>query len=156
MSCCVDTNHFEGTPTLFRIILWIFTLQLATLVTHYFFRAHIFWQKCWNRTFSYWHFICLMTSKNNIGITTHANHFTTSNAMFTKSYKCNLNVYIFYLRFALGIIHGDRCYRKTPRKNIFCQVNPIFGVFEISNTDTLWKTARFDVILTSVTIINIK
>ena len=30
--------------------------------------------------------------------------------------KCswNMNVYIFYLRFALGIIHDDRCDRKTP------------------------------------------
>ena len=28
---------------------------------------------------------------------------------------CNLNVYIFYLRFALGIIYGDRCDRKTPK-----------------------------------------
>ena len=30
-----------------------------------------------------------------------------------QKYKCNLNVYIFYLRFALGIIHGDHCDRKT-------------------------------------------
>ena len=28
------------------------SIQWATLVTHNFFRAHIFWQKCWNRTFS--------------------------------------------------------------------------------------------------------
>ena len=27
-------------------------VQWATLVTHHFFRAHIFWQKCWNQTFS--------------------------------------------------------------------------------------------------------
>ena len=26
MSCCLDTNHFVGTPTFFRIILCIFTL----------------------------------------------------------------------------------------------------------------------------------
>ena len=26
-----------------------------------------------------------------------------------------MNVYIFYLSFALGIIHGDRCDRKTPK-----------------------------------------
>ena len=29
--------------------------------------------------------------------------------------SCNLNVYIFYLRFALGIEHGDGCDRKTPK-----------------------------------------
>ena len=27
MSCCLDTNHFVGTPTFFRIILCIFTLR---------------------------------------------------------------------------------------------------------------------------------
>ena len=26
MSCCLDTNHFVGTPLFFRIILWIITL----------------------------------------------------------------------------------------------------------------------------------
>ena len=26
MSCCLDTNHFVGTPTFLRLILWIFTL----------------------------------------------------------------------------------------------------------------------------------
>ena len=34
---------------------------------------------------------------------------------FDKKCSCNLNVYVFYLRFALGIIHGDRCDRKTPK-----------------------------------------
>ena len=31
--------------------------------------------------------------------------------------KCSwyLSVYIFYFRFALGIIHGGRCDRKTPK-----------------------------------------
>ena len=26
MSCCLDSNHFLGTHTFFRIILWIFTI----------------------------------------------------------------------------------------------------------------------------------
>ena len=34
---------------------------------------------------------------------------------FWQNCSCNLNVYIFYLRFALGIIHDDRCDRKTPK-----------------------------------------
>ena len=34
---------------------------------------------------------------------------------FWQKRSCNLNVYIFYLRFALGIIHGDSCDRKTPK-----------------------------------------
>ena len=54
--------------------------------------------------------------EKNIGIT-HANHSATSKAILTKMYdtSCNLNVYIFYLRFALGIIHGERCDRKTTK-----------------------------------------
>ena len=68
-----------------------------------------------------------MTSKINIGIT-HVNHSATPKAILTKVHDCtcNLNVYIFYLRFALGIIHGDRCDRKTPKNNYFIQVNPLF------------------------------
>ena len=55
----------------------------------------------------------------NIGIA-HVNHSATPKAILTKvrDCTCNLNVYIFYLRFALGIIHGDRCDKKTP-KTIF-------------------------------------
>ena len=54
--------------------------------------------------------------EKNIGIT-HVNHPATPKAILTKVHDgtCNLNVYIFYLRFALGIIHGDRCDRKTPK-----------------------------------------
>ena len=71
---------------------------------------------------------------------------------FWQKYTCNLNVYIFYFCFALGIIHVDRCDRKTPKNNCFIQVNP-FLVVEFSNTATFWRNARFDVIITSVTII---
>ena len=54
--------------------------------------------------------------EKNIGIT-HVNRSATPKAILTKVHDCtcNLNVYIFYLRFALGIIHGDRCDRKTPK-----------------------------------------
>ena len=78
-----------------------------------------------------------MTSKIIIGIT-HVNHSATLKAILTKVYcMCNLNVYIFYLRSALGIIRGDRCDRKTPKTIIFIQVNPLFLVVEISNTVTV-------------------
>ena len=46
---------------------------------------------------------------------------------FWQKCSCNLNVFIFYLRFALGIIHGDRCDRKTPKTIVFISKNPIFG-----------------------------
>ena len=64
-----------------------------------------------------------MTSKLNIGIT-HVNHSAMPKAILTKVHDCtcNLNVYIFYLRFALGIIHGDRCDRKNTKNNYFIQV----------------------------------
>ena len=40
-----------------------------------------------------------------------------------------------FLRFALGIIHGDRCDRKTLQKCFF-QVKALFSVVEVSNTVT--------------------
>ena len=54
--------------------------------------------------------------EKNIGIT-HVNHSATTKAILTKVHDCtcNMNVKIFYLRFALGIIHGDRCDRNTPK-----------------------------------------
>ena len=81
---------------------------------HHFLSAHIFSQKCWNQTFSL--IIYLLTFylfhdiEKNIGIT-HVNHSATPKAILTKVHDCmcNLNVYIFFWRFALGIIHGGRC-----------------------------------------------
>ena len=75
--------------------------------------------------------------ENNIGIT-HVNHSATPKAILTKVHDCtcNLNVYIFYLRFALGIIHGDRCDRKL-QKQLFYSSKPLFLVVEISNTVTV-------------------
>ena len=37
---------------------------------------------------------------------------------FWQKCSCNINVYIFYLRFALGIIQDNRCDRKTPKTNV--------------------------------------
>ena len=73
--------------------------------------------------------------KKSIGIT-HVKHSATPKAILTKVHDCtyNLNVYIFYLRFALGIIHGDRCDRKNTKNNYSIQVTPLFSVVEISNT----------------------
>ena len=34
---------------------------------------------------------------------------------FWQKCSCNMNIYIFYLRFALGIIIADRCDRKTSK-----------------------------------------
>ena len=65
--------------------------------------------------------------KKNIEIT-HVNHSATPKAILTKVHDltCNLNVYILYLRFALGIIHGDRCDRKTPKQLFYSSKPPFF------------------------------
>ena len=65
--------------------------------------------------------------EKNIGIT-YANHSATSKAILTKMQKCTckLNVYIFYFCFALVMIHGDRCDRKTPKTIILFKLNPLF------------------------------
>ena len=51
--------------------------------------------------------------EKNIKIT-HAYHSATSNAILLKMLVQPERLY-FYLRFALGIIHGDRCDRKTSK-----------------------------------------
>ena len=67
--------------------------------------------------------------EKNIGIT-HVNHSATPKAILTKVHDCtcNLNVNIFYLRFALGISHSDRCDRKKTPKQLFnSSKHPFFG-----------------------------
>ena len=81
---------------------------------------------------------------------THANHSATSKAILTKT-LVQFERLFFYLSFVLGIIHGDRCDRKTPKT--FFYLSKTHLVVEASNTVTLKRNARFDVILTSVTII---
>ena len=67
-----------------------------------------------------------MTSKN-IRIT-HAKHSAPSKAILTKIHVhlFYLIVYIFYLPFALGIIHGDRCDRKNTINSYLIQVKSFF------------------------------
>ena len=44
-------------------------------------------------------------------------------------------------------------WQKNTKNNYFIQVKPPFLIVEFSNTVTFWRNVRFDVILTSVTII---
>ena len=107
-------------------------IQWATLVTHHFFRAHIFWQKCWNRTFSMIIYLLTFYLFDNIE-KKYWNHscesFCYSKAVLTNFEKCTCkrNVYIFYFCFVLGIIHGDRCDGKTPKQFINSSKTPFFG-----------------------------
>ena len=80
------------------------------------FQGPHFLQKCWNRTFST--IIYLLTFYLFDDIKKYWNHscesFCYVKGNFDKN-MCNLSVYIFYFCFALCIIHGDRCDRKTPK-----------------------------------------
>ena len=104
-----------------------------------------FWQKCLNWTFSMIIYLLTFYLFDDIEKISESlmRIILLCQRQFWQNCKCNLNVYIFYLRFAPGIIHGDRCCRKTPKTII------LFN----GNTVTFWRIARFDVILTSVTII---
>ena len=46
-------------------------------------------------------------------------------------------------------------WQKNTKNDLSIQVKPLFLVVEFSNTDTFWINARFNVILTSVTIIKL-
>ena len=94
--------------------------RVHTCTVSHFFRAHIFWQKCLNRTFSMIIYLLTFYLFDNIE-KNYWNHscesFCYSKAILTNFDKCTCKrtVYIFYFCFVLGIIHGDRCDRKTPK-----------------------------------------
>ena len=101
---------------------YVFTVILGRAIHHHCIRSI-----CTVSHFSYaplfkgQYFFTKMLESNilyvNLLIDIHVNHSATPKAILTKVHDCtcNLNVYIFYLRFALGIIHGERCDRKTPK-----------------------------------------
>ena len=128
-------EHSFSNPCLVNLISkdthLVFSIQWATLVTHQFFRVHIFWQKCWNRTFSMIIYLLTFYLFDNIE-KKYWNHscesFCYSKAILTNFEKCTCkrNVYIFYFCFVLGIIHRDRCDRKTPNTIYLFKQNPFF------------------------------
>ena len=66
--------------------------------------------------FIYWHFICLMTYKKILEslmqiILLRQRQFSN----FDKNARATWTTLFFIFCFALGIIHGDRCDRKTPK-----------------------------------------
>ena len=89
--------------------------------------------------------------EKNIGIS-HANHSATYKAILTKMHLPPVRQY-FLFAITLGIIHDDRFVRKNTKNNYFLQVKPPFSADEFSNNVTFRRNARFDVILTSITII---
>ena len=133
-------------------------IQWATLVTHHFSRAHIFWQKCWNQTFSmiiYLFTFYLFVDIKNIFRITHAKHSAASKAILLTLTKMHVQPERLYFLFAFCARHYPwwSLWQKNTRNNYFIQVKPLFLAVEFSNTVTFWRNARFDVILTSATII---
>ena len=135
-------------------------IQWATLVTHQFFRAHIFWQKCWNRTFSMIIYLLTFYLFNNIEI------FLLESLMriilqlkgnFDKFWKKHVQAERLYFLFLFCARHYPwwSLRQKNTKNNLFIQVKPLFSVVEFSNTVTFWRNTRFNVILTSVTIIKL-
>ena len=111
-----------------------------------------FWQKCWNRTFSMIVYLLIFYLFDDITKISESlmRIKLLRQRQFWQKCTCNLNVYIFYLRLALGII----VLTEKHQNYYFIQVKPPFSVVEFSNTVTFWRNARSDDILTSVTIIN--
>ena len=81
------------------------------------FQGPHFWRKCWNQTFSM--VIYLLTFYLFDDIENISKSLMRINLQcqmqFWQKCLCNLNLYIFYLCFWLGIIHDDHCDRKTPK-----------------------------------------
>ena len=133
-------------------------IQWATLVTHHFFRAHIFWQKCWNRTFSIIIYLLTFYLFDDIE-KKYWNHscesFCYVKGNFDKNAKLHVQAERLYFLFKFCARHYPwwSLWQKNTKINYFIQVKPPFLVVEFSNTVTFWRNARFDVILTSVTII---
>ena len=137
---------------------WHSHIQWATLVTHHFLRAHIFSQKCWNRTFSMIIYLLTFYLFDDIE-KKYRNHscesFCFAKGNFDKNARLHVQSKRLYFLFAFCARHYPwwLLWQKYTKNNYFIQVNPLFSVFEICNFVTVWINVRFDVILTSVTII---
>ena len=133
-------------------------IKWATLVTHHFLRAHIFSLKCLNRTFSMIIYLLTFYLFDDIK-NKYWNHSCESvcyaKGSFDKSARLHVQSERLYFLLAFCARHYPwwSLWQKNTKNNYFIQVNPLFSVVEISNTVTVWRNARFDVILTSVTII---
>ena len=81
--------------------------------------------------------------------------FCYAKCNFDKSARLHVQSERLYFLFAFCARHYPwwSLWQKNTKNNYFIQVNPLFSVVEISNTVTVWRNARFDGILTSLTII---
>ena len=135
-------------------------VQWATLVTHHFFRAHIFWQKCWNRTFSMIIYLFTFYLFDNIEkklLESLMRIILLLKGNFDKFWKMHVQAERLYFLFLFCARHYPwwSLWQKNTKNNLFIQVKPLFLVVEFNNTVTFWGNARFNAILTSVTIIKL-
>ena len=136
------------------------SIQWATLVTHHFFRAHIFWQKCWNRTFSMIIYLLTFYLFDNIEkkiLESLMRIILLLKGNFDKFWKMHAQAERLYFLFLFCARHYPwwSLWQKNTKNKLFIQVKPPFLVVEFSNTATFWRNDRFNVILTSVTIIKL-
>ena len=99
-------------------------------------------------SFLYWHSICWW-HRTNIKIT-HANHSATSRAILTKLLVLPERLY-FLFAFCTSHYPCRSLWQKNTKNNCFIQLKSPYLVIEVSNT--FWRKAHFDVILTSLTIL---
>ena len=76
---------------------------------------------------------------------------------FDKFWKMHVQAERLYFLFLFCARHYPwwSLWLKNTKNNLVFQVKPPFSVVEFSNTVTFWRNARFNVILTSVTIIKL-
>ena len=143
-----------------KIIFLFFNqnIQWATLVTCHFFRAHIFWQKCWNRTFSMILYLLTFYLFDDIK-RKYRNHSCETFCYVKGNIDKNAGAFFLPERLYFLFAFCARNYpwwslrQKNPKNNYFIQVKSLFSVVEFGNTVTFWRNALFDVIFTSVKII---
>ena len=158
VSICLNAHFLTINATQEARVCVKSKVQWATLVTHHFFRAHIFWQKCWNRTFSMIIYLLTFYLFDDIE-KKYWNHscesFCYVKGNFDKNAKMHVQAELPYFLFLFFASHYPwwSLWQKNTKNNYFIQVKPPFSFAEFSNTVTFWRNARFDVILTSVTII---
>ena len=133
-------------------------IQWATLVTHHFFRAHIFWQKCWNWTFAMIMYLLtfyLFDDIWNCFLNHSCESFFYVKGNFPILTKMRVQPEGLNFLFLFWARHYPwwSLWQKNTKNNYFIQVKPFFLVVEFSNTVIFWRNTRFDVILTSITII---
>ena len=119
---------------------------------------HFFLQKWWNWTFVMIIYLLTFYLFDDI-LKKYLNHSCESffyvKGNFPILTKMHVQPEQLYFLFLFWARHYPwwSLWQKNTKNNYFIQVKPLFSVVEFWNTVIFWRNARFDVILTSVTII---